>query len=194
MIAVDGSPSMVEKVKEVLRPQDTAFVSDLTKLELDEHGRRRLLDRRLPLDHRPRGALRPDARRPQRRRPLRRPVRRRGQHRRIPPGRGGGRRARAVRAHLSATGFEKPWNYAGAGGDRSAPARGGLRRRAVWLQPWPVHPPRARATSCARCLGAHVERLPEDLHEQLRRRRPRRPAEPLRLDYVASTSKPRQRK
>ena len=36
VIAVDGSPSMVEKVQEVLRPQDTALVSDLTKLELDE--------------------------------------------------------------------------------------------------------------------------------------------------------------
>ena len=36
VVAVDGSPSMVEKVKEVLRPQDTAIVSDLAKLELDE--------------------------------------------------------------------------------------------------------------------------------------------------------------
>src|ERR1700742_3565729 len=33
VIAVDGSPSMVEQVKKVLRPQDTALVSDLTKLE-----------------------------------------------------------------------------------------------------------------------------------------------------------------
>ena len=36
VIAVDGSPSMVEEVRSVLRPQDTALVSDLTKLELDE--------------------------------------------------------------------------------------------------------------------------------------------------------------
>src|ERR1700759_4094038 len=36
VVAVDGSPSMVEKVKEVLRPQDTAILSDLTKLELAE--------------------------------------------------------------------------------------------------------------------------------------------------------------
>ena len=36
VIAVDGSPSMVDGVKEVLRPQDTALVSDLTKLELEE--------------------------------------------------------------------------------------------------------------------------------------------------------------
>src|ERR1700760_4290224 len=36
VIAVDGSPSMVEEVREVLRPGDEALVSDLTKLELDE--------------------------------------------------------------------------------------------------------------------------------------------------------------
>lgn len=36
VIAVDGSPSMVEEVRSVLRPQDTALVSDLTKLELGE--------------------------------------------------------------------------------------------------------------------------------------------------------------
>jgi trans-aconitate 2-methyltransferase len=36
VIAVDGSPSMVEEVREVLRPGDEALVSDLTKLELEE--------------------------------------------------------------------------------------------------------------------------------------------------------------
>jgi trans-aconitate 2-methyltransferase len=36
VIAVDGSRSMVEGVKAVLRPQDTAVLSDLSELSLDE--------------------------------------------------------------------------------------------------------------------------------------------------------------
>src|ERR1700761_681069 len=36
VIAVDGSPSMVEEGRKGLRPGDDALVSDLTKLELDE--------------------------------------------------------------------------------------------------------------------------------------------------------------
>src|ERR1700760_3031264 len=36
VIAVDGSPSMVEEVRKVLRPGDEAKVSDLTRLELEE--------------------------------------------------------------------------------------------------------------------------------------------------------------
>ena len=34
MIGVDGSEAMVEKVREILRPQDEAFAADLTTLEL----------------------------------------------------------------------------------------------------------------------------------------------------------------
>jgi trans-aconitate 2-methyltransferase len=34
VIGVDGSTAMIEKVREVLRPQDEAFVSDLTELRL----------------------------------------------------------------------------------------------------------------------------------------------------------------
>lgn len=36
VVAVDGSPSMVEKVREVLRPGDEAIVADLSALELPE--------------------------------------------------------------------------------------------------------------------------------------------------------------
>ena len=36
VIAVDGSASMVEKVRDALRPGDEALVADLTELELDE--------------------------------------------------------------------------------------------------------------------------------------------------------------
>ena len=36
VIAVDGSASMVEQVRSVLRPQDEAMVADLVELELEE--------------------------------------------------------------------------------------------------------------------------------------------------------------
>src|SRR5882757_9934561 len=36
VVAVDGSETMVAKVREVLRPGDEAFVADLTQLELAE--------------------------------------------------------------------------------------------------------------------------------------------------------------
>jgi trans-aconitate 2-methyltransferase len=36
IVAVDGSAAMVEKVREVIRPGDEAFVADLTALELPE--------------------------------------------------------------------------------------------------------------------------------------------------------------
>jgi trans-aconitate 2-methyltransferase len=36
VVAVDGSPSMIEEVRSVLRPVDEARVADLVELELDE--------------------------------------------------------------------------------------------------------------------------------------------------------------
>src|ERR1700743_2056239 len=36
VVAVDGSPSMIEQAEEGARPQDTAIVGDLTRLELAE--------------------------------------------------------------------------------------------------------------------------------------------------------------
>lgn len=36
VVAVDGSASMIEKVREILRPGDEALVSDLTELQLDQ--------------------------------------------------------------------------------------------------------------------------------------------------------------
>ena len=57
VIAVDASPSMVEMVRDVLRPQDEALLANLTELELDRAGRRDLLQRHLPLGARPRPAV-----------------------------------------------------------------------------------------------------------------------------------------
>ncbi len=80
VIGVDGSPSMVEKAREQLvgyGERIELIVADLGELELERAGRRRLLERDLPLDPRPRAALRAPASRRYARRRARRPVRRR---------------------------------------------------------------------------------------------------------------------
>ncbi len=58
VIAVDGSASMIEKVAEVLRPRDEALVCRPDRARAGAAGRRGLLQRRLPLDPRPRAAVR----------------------------------------------------------------------------------------------------------------------------------------
>ena len=59
MVAVDGSAAMVEKAREVLGDRGRRYlVADLAELELAEPVDARLLDRRLPLDPRPRALFR----------------------------------------------------------------------------------------------------------------------------------------
>ncbi len=57
LIGVDGSAAMVEQARERLGSGVTLIHSDLLELELPRAGRRRALDRHLPLDPRPRPAL-----------------------------------------------------------------------------------------------------------------------------------------
>ena len=54
VVAVDGSPAMVEQARERLGDRVEVFVADLLELELDRAGRRDPLDRDVPLDRRPR--------------------------------------------------------------------------------------------------------------------------------------------
>ena len=184
VIAVDGSPSMVEKVREVLRPQDEAIVADLTELELDEQVDAifsTAVFHWIP-DH---DALFARMRAPcaSGRRPLRRPVRRRGQHRRLPPGRRGGRQARALRD--LPRGHREALELRRAGGDRGAPAQPRASPTCAagsspgrWTRPSPRSSPRTV------CLGAHVERLPEELRDRFVADVLATQGEPLRLDYV----------
>ncbi len=157
---------MVEEVKRGAAPQDTAqSSSDLTELELDEPVDAVFSTRRLPLDRRPRGALRPDARRHSATAGGSRPVRRRGQHRRASARPGGGRRARALRA--------RTWRASSSSGTtpgRRRPQRACARRAsttcAAGWSPAPGHPPEPEVFARTICLGAHLERLPEDLRDQ----------------------------
>jgi trans-aconitate 2-methyltransferase len=182
VIAVDGSPSMVEKVKEVLRPQDTAIVSDLTKLELG-----RPVDAVFStavfhwiLDHdalfaRMRAALREGGRF----------AAQCGGEGNIDSFRRAGEEVAArdpYAAHLG--GVEKLWNYAGPEETEARLRAAGFTDVRCWLEPWPVEPPEPAVYSKTVCLGPYVADLPDDLADQFVADVLATQAEPLRLEYV----------
>ena len=155
VVAVDGSEAMVEQARERLGDRAEVFASDLLELTLEHPGRRGPLDRHVPLDRRPRAAVRAPARGAEARRPARRAVRRLRQRRqragrdrrRRPPGaarvaraRGTSRRRRTRGARLEAAGFTDVW---------------------TWLQPWPVQPDDPREYFTTTIVGSHLDRLPE---------------------------------
>ena len=135
------------------RPGRRCSGADLTELELDGAGRRRLLERRLPLDRRPRAPVRAPARRAAARRPARRPVRRRGQRRPLPSGRRPRVGARGAPFADYLGGWRGPWNFAGAGADRASGSNGGLRRRRDLARALPVVPDEPRDYLRTVCLG-----------------------------------------
>jgi trans-aconitate 2-methyltransferase len=182
VIAVDGSPSMVEKVKEVLRPQDTAIVSDLTKLELDER-----VDAVFSTavfhwitDHdtlfaRMRAALREGGRF----------AAQCGGEGNIDAFRKAGEEVAArepYAEHLA--GIDKLWNYAGPEGTEARLRAAGFTDVRCWLEPWPVDPPEPEVFARTICLGAHIERLPENLRDRFVADVLAAQPSPLRLDYV----------
>jgi trans-aconitate 2-methyltransferase len=182
VVAVDGSPSMVEKVREVLRPGDEALVCDLSDLELAEP-----VDAVFSsavfhwvLDHerlfaRMRAALRP------------------GGHFAAQCGGAGNidrlrRGSEGVAArdpyapHFE--GFTQPWNYAGDEQTEDRLRAAGFEQVRCWLQPWEILPPEPREFVGTVCLGPHLERLPEELRESYLDDVLAAEAEPLALDYV----------
>ncbi len=182
VIAVDGSPSMVEKVKEVLRPQDVALVADLTRLELDER-----VDAIFStavfhwiLDHdalfaRMRAALRDGGRF----------AAQCGGKGNIDAFRRAGEevaRRAPYAEHLE--GIEGLWNYAGAAETEERLRAAGFTEVRCWLEPWPVDPPEPEVFARTICLGAHVERLPEELRDRFVADVLAAQPSPLRLDYV----------
>jgi trans-aconitate 2-methyltransferase len=182
VVAVDGSPSMVEQVKKVLRPRDSAIVSDLTKLELDEP-----VDAVFStavfhwiLDHdalfaRMRAALREGGRF----------AAQCGGEGNINAFRVAGEEIAArepYAEHLG--GVDKLWNYAGPEETEARLHAAGFTDVRCWLEPWPVVPPEPAAFAKTVCLGAHVERLPENLRDQFVADVLATQAEPLRLEYV----------
>lgn len=182
VVAVDGSPSMVEKVRNVLRPQDEALVADLLELRLEQP-----VDAVFSsavfhwvLDHDSlfralAGVLRPGGRLAaqcggagniDRLREVTRQVQ--------------GRRPYA--AHFE--GFEEPWNYAGAEETEERLAAAGFTEARCWLQPWQIVPPSPAEFLATVCLGPHMDRLPEQLGESFVADVLAAEPEPLALDYV----------
>jgi trans-aconitate 2-methyltransferase len=160
VVAVDGSASMVEKVRETLRPGDEALVSDLTELELDQkvdavfssavfhwvldHD---LLFRQLRAVLRPGGAIAAQC-----------------------GGAGNIDRLRKIcagaeetEARLEATGFD---------------------RVRCWLQPWTIEPPEPAEFLRTVCLGPHMDRLPEELETPFVEKVLEREPDPLQMEYV----------
>jgi trans-aconitate 2-methyltransferase len=184
VIAVDGSAAMVEKVHEVLRPRDTAFVADLTTLELEE-----------PVDAitssavfhwiadhetlftRMRAALKDGGR-------IEAQCGGKGnieEFRRI-SGEVVAREPYA--AHLAANGFEEPWTYYDAEVTAERLRAAGFERVETWLQPWDVVPGDPREFMRTLILKPHVDSLPPELHEELLDDVEAAVGEPFSLRYV----------
>jgi trans-aconitate 2-methyltransferase len=182
VIAVDGSPSMVEKVREVLRPQDEALVSDLTRLEIEppvdavfssavfhwilDHD---LLFERIAAALVPGGRLAAQC-----------------------GGAGNIDRLRDVTREVSARppyaehleGVPEPWYYADAEETEARLTASGFREVRCWLQPWDVFPPEPAEFLRAVCLGPQLDRLPEELRPSFVADVMAAEEQPLRLGYV----------
>ena len=182
VIAVDGSPSMVEKVREVLRPGDEALIADLTELELEEkvgavfssavfHW---ILDHDL-LFQRLRAALEPG-----------------GRIAAQCGGAGNIERLRANSAEVASRepyaehfqGFVKPWNYAGAEETEARLKAAGFEQVNCWLQPWTIVPPEPAEFLRTVCLGPYVDRLPEQLRDRYVEDVLAAEPEPFELEYA----------
>ena len=182
VIAVDGSPSMVEEVRSVLRPQDTALVSDLTKLELDEK-----VDAVFStavfhwiLDHdalfaRMRAALKDGGRF----------AAQCGGEGNIDSFRRAGEEVARREPYASHLGeFPKLWNYAGPEETEARLRAAGFTDVRCWLEPWPVEPPEPHVYAKTVCLGPYVAELPEELRDGFVTDVLATQGDPLTLEYV----------
>lgn len=182
VIAVDGSPSMVEEVRKVLRPQDEAIVADLTKLELDEE-----VDAVFStavfhwiLDHdalfaRMRAALKDGGRF----------AAQCGGEGNIDAFRKAGEEVARREPYASyLEGIEGLWNYAAPDVTEERLRKAGFAEVRCWLEPWPVAPPEPEAYARTICLGAHLERLPAELRDRFVADVLAAQEDPLQLDYV----------
>jgi trans-aconitate 2-methyltransferase len=182
VIAVDGSASMVERVRSVLRPEDEAILADLVELEVPE-----------PVDvvfssavfH---WVLDHDALFAR----LRRALKRGGRMAAQCGGAGNISRLKASSAEVMAReayaphfeGFEEVWNYAGVEETEKRLARAGFGDFRCWLQPWDIVPPEPAEFLRTVCLGPYVDRLPGELREPFVAEVIALEDDPLVLDYV----------
>jgi trans-aconitate 2-methyltransferase len=85
-------------------------------------------------------------------------------------------------AHLAR--WEGPWNFATAEETEERLRRAGFSEARTWLEPSPVVPESPREYLRAVCLGPHLERLPEELHDRWVAAVADACGEPLELDYM----------
>src|SRR4051794_21045089 len=153
VVAVDGSPAMVEEARRRLGPRVDARVADLTELELSppvdailstatfhwiaDHDR---LFERLHSVLKPGGRLVAQC--------------------------GGFGNIDNVQAALDAVdhpalrGWAGPWNFATPADTRRRLQAAGFSGVWAWLQPWPVQPAAPREYFTTTVLGSHLDRLP----------------------------------
>ena len=182
VIGVDGSGAMVEKVREVLRPQDEAFAADLTTLELPDR-----VDAVVSsavfhwiLDHdalfsRMRACLEPG-----------------GRLAAQCGGAGNIDRLRETTREVASRepyaghlrGLAEPWNYASPEKTEERLHAAGFEAVRCWLQPWEVTPPEPFEFLRTICLAPYLDPLPGELHESFVRAVLAAESEPLHLDYV----------
>jgi trans-aconitate 2-methyltransferase len=182
VIAVDGSPSMLDTVRDVLRPQDEALLANLTELELDEPVDAIFSSATFHwvLDHdrlfgRLHAALCPGGR-------LEAQCGGEGNvaefERSIDALSGDERFAPYLRGTL------RPWKFAGVGETEVRLERAGFAVARLWLERKRFQPPDPRAYLRAAGLASHLERLPDDLHEAFVDAVTGSMPRPLVLDYV----------
>jgi trans-aconitate 2-methyltransferase len=182
VIAVDASPSMVEKAREALRPDAEVFVCELTELDLHERcdaAFSNAVFHWIP-DHdalfaRIHAALKPGGRL-------------------IAQCGGAGNIERFHHVMMEVAeeppfdehigGWGGPWNYAGAPETAARLDAAGFADAECWLQEWPVEPDEPEEFIRAVCCGHHLERLPEELRPLYVERVYERAPKPLTLDYV----------
>ena len=164
VVAVDSAPSMVEHAREALDPERaTVFQADLTELALDEPVDAAFSNAVFHwiADHdvlfaRLHAALKPGGRL----------VAQCG-------GKGNVERLhQAARAVASAEPYapyladwQGPWNFVGAEETAERLERAGFAEVKTWLEPYPVRPPDPASFVRVVCLGPHLGRLPDELHD-----------------------------
>ncbi len=182
VIAVDASPSMVEKARETLRPNAEVFVSDLVDLDLHEAADavfsnavfhwipdHDTLFKRLFEALKPGGRLVVQCGGAGNIERFHNVVKEVAQE---PP----------FAEHIG--GWEGPWNYAGPAETGARLSAAGFTDAQCWLQEWPVEPDEPEEFIRTVCLGHHLERLPEGLRPLYVERVWERVPKPLTLDYV----------
>ena len=165
VVAVDTTPSMVEHARAALDPERaTVLQADLTELELDEPVDAAFSNAVFHwiLDHdrlfgRLHAALRPGGRL----------VAQCG-------GQGNVERLHRVANRLAAEqpfaehmiGWEHPWQFASAEDTAERLERAGFTHVRTWLEPYPIAPEDPATYLRTVCLGPHLGRLPDELHDR----------------------------